>query len=397
LQKYKYLSDWTNISSFFCTFAIKYVMMRIVYVTDAFAVWGGMERVLADKMNALTGQYGWAVTLLTVNQGAHPLIYELNPEVYHVDMGVMIHQQYLYQGIRRLIERWKLKRELKEQIRHALVEIRPEVIVCVKLDFVSVLLKLKGEIPLVVESHTLCKSEKMEEVGWTRRLYVWSLKRSIRKADVVVALTEGDAADWRRYNDKVCVIPNTVYLNESSSYASCEQKAVILVGRFSLQKDIDSLLRIWEIVHQRHPDWRLDIYGEGELKEYYLSKIQKINADIHLHEPTSDIMEKYREHSILLLTSLYEPFGLVLPEAMSCGLPVVSFDCPYGPADIITDGLDGFLIKNRNINDYVDKVCLLMENANLRKKMGKAGVKSSQRYDVNRIMPVWQSLFERLK
>jgi len=372
-------------------------MMRIVYVTDAFAVWGGIEKVLADKMNVLAGQYRWEVILLTVNQDDLPLTYELHPEIKHLDLGVMMHQQYQYQGIRRLIKRLELKRELKAQIRQALVELRPEVIVCVKLDFVSVLLKLKGEIPLVVESHTLCKSEKMDEVGWTRRLYVWSLKRNIRKADAVVALTEGDAADWRRYNNKVCVIPNTVNLNKSCSYASCEQKAVIFVGRFSFQKDIDSLLRIWEIVHQRHLDWRLDIYGEGELKEYYLSKIQKINADIHLHEPTSDIMEKYREHSILLLTSLYEPFGLVLSEAMSCGLPVVSFDCPYGPADIITDGVDGFLIKDRNIEDFADKVCQLIESEPLRQKMGKSAIGSSQRYQKDGIMQKWINLFEGLR
>lgn len=371
--------------------------MRIIYVTDAFAVWGGLERVLADKMNYLVGQDGWEITLLTTNQGGHQITYDLHPDIKHMDLGVRMHQQYQSRGFRRLLKRRELKRALKERMKQALLTIRPELIVCVKLDFVSVLSKLKGEIPLVVESHTLCKSEKMDGAGWLRRMYVWTLKRSIRKADVVVSLTEGDAADWRRINNNVRVIPNVVHLNESGSFTSCEHKAVIYVGRFSLQKDIDSLLKIWEIVHLQHPDWWLDIYGEGELKEYYQSKIKTMNANIHVYEPVSDIMEKYREHSILLLTSLYEPFGLVLPEAMSCGLPVVAFDCPYGPADIITDGVDGFLVNNRDNSEFAERVCRLIERKDLRLQMGQNGIISSKKYSKECIMPMWFHLYETIR
>ena len=104
----------------------------------------------------------------------------------------------------------------------------------------------------------------------------------------------------------------------------------------------------------------------------------------------------YMKNSILLMTSIYEPFGLVLPEAMSCGLPVVAFDCPYGPADIITDGVDGFIIKDRNVEEYANKVCLLMDDVSLRIKMGQAGIVSSQRYTAERIMPMWKQLFEQV-
>ena len=99
---------------------------------------------------------------------------------------------------------------------------------------------------------------------------------------------------------------------------------------------------------------------------------------------------------MLLMTSLYEPFGLVLPEAMSCGLPVVAFDCPYGPADIITDGENGFLIEGRDINAYADKVCLLIENTELRQKMGQNAILSTRYYEKTNIMPQWESLFKKL-
>jgi len=370
--------------------------MMLIYVTDAFAVWGGMERVLADKMNALAGQNGWEVTLLTTNQGEHPLTYELHPNVKHIDLGVRLHQKYQFRGFRKLLKRRELKQILKNRIKRAIENLRPDVIVCVKLDFVPVLVDLKGDIPLAVESHTLCHSEKMDEVGMLRRLYIWSLKKSIRKADAVVALTEGDANDWKAYNDNVNVIQNIVTLNESGFYSSCEQKSVIYVGRFSTQKDIDSLLRIWTIVHQQYPEWRLDIYGEGELKDNYLSIIQKMNANIHVFEPTANIMEVYREHSILLLTSLYEPFGLVLPEAMSCGLPVVAFDCPYGPADIITDEVDGYLIAARSVELFAKRLGQLISDYDLRVQMGQAGIVSSKRYRSEVIMSQWVNLFRQL-
>ena len=139
-------------------------------------------------------------------------------------------------------------------------------------------------------------------------------------------------------------------------------------------------------MYSRHSDWTLDVYTDG-----------KIDAPgISVYKPVANIMDKYSDCSVLLLTSIFEPFGLVLPEAMSCGLPVVAFDCPYGPADIITDGVDGFLVKNRDINEFANRVCQLIEDKDLRVRMGLAGVKSSQRYRADVIMPKWKELFERL-
>ena len=219
----------------------------------------------------------------------------------------------------------------------------------------------------------------------------------MRKAAIAVALTQGDAAEWRKLTPCVCVIPNVVHLNDSGLYSDCTAKSAIFVGRFSKQKDVGSLLHIWKFVHERHPDWCLHIYGGyGEEQDSILKEIKQMDANIQVHEATSDIMEKYLESSILLLTSIYEPFGLVLPEAMSCGLPVVAFDCPYGPADIITDEVDGFLAKSGDIKYYVDKVCFLLENEALRQKMGRAGQQTSLRYDASRVMPMWKNMFEQI-
>ena len=370
--------------------------IKIVYIVDAFAVWGGIERVLADKINYLIGYYGYEVCLLTVNQGTHSVPYKLHPNVQKIDLGIQMYQQYNFHGIKRFFIRRKLNKLLNLQLKRAIDKVSPDIIICVKLDFVGVLLAVKGMAPLIVECHTLSKSDALEGSGLLRRLHSMYWKLLVRRVNAVVALTEGDAAAWKRWNRNVFVIPNVVNLNNHSSVSDCRNKSAIFVGRFSTQKGIDSLLKIWSLVSEKHPEWQLDIYGEGELRVHYLSVINEMGANVHVFAPTTNIMEKYRENSILLLTSLYEPFGLVLPEAMSCGLPVIAFDCPYGPSDIITDGVDGFLIKNRDIDEFANKVCLLIENEELRCQMGNKGIISSQRYRADVIMPKWISLFEEL-
>lgn len=360
--------------------------MTLLYVTDAFAVWGGMERVLADKMNYLSEFYGYDVVLVTVNQGGHSIPFSLNPQIKHVDLGVRFHQQYAYSGVKRFLIYRKLVAQLKDKLSNALSQINADIIICAKLDFVGVLNKLRGRTPLIVESHTICKADYYEKPGLLRRLHVWEYKRQVSKADAIVALTAGDAKDWQGYNRKVFVIPNVVHINETGYYSGCTEKRIIFVGRYTKQKDFESLLGIWSIVFSRHSDWTLDVYTDGEINY----------PGISAFKPVANIMEKYSNSSILLLTSLFEPFGLVLPEAMSCGLPVVSFDCPYGPADIITDGVDGFLVKNRDINEFANRVCQLIEDKELRVQMGQAAVKSAQRYRADIIMPKWKELFERL-
>ena len=171
---------------------------------------------------------------------------------------------------------------------------------------------------------------------------------------------------------------------------------MIFVGRYTEQKGIPDLFRIWETVYHKHPDWHLHLYGEGELRNRLVEEALSSHANIHVHEPDHLIFERYLENSIFVLTSLYEPFGLVMPEAMSCGLPVVAFDCPSGPADIITDGVDGFLIRFRDVQVFADRICQLIESPELLRQMGQAAIESSKRFSADQIMTQWKSLFEEL-
>lgn len=371
-------------------------MPRLLYINDALAITGGLERVLTDKVNWLSEQIGYDVYVLTVNQGSHPLAYPLSDNVSYQDLDVQFHTQYQYSGIQKNICAHRLHQLIRTRLLEKINEISPDIIVCTRLDFLRDIIKIKGNIPLVFESHSSRLSWHFDGSTWLRILQVRWMQRSVRKVQMVVALTNGDAEEWRKLTSRVCIIPNVVHLNESGFYSDCQSKTAIFVGRLCIQKDVFSLLRVWKNIHDLHPDWKLKIFGEGELKENIQSVIDRLDVNVHVYPPTSNIMDQYKECSMLLMTSRFEPFGLVLPEAMSCGLPVIAFDCPYGPADIITDGVDGFLIKDRNENVFAQRVCQLIENPDLRCQMAQNGIASSQRYNVSYIIPQWIQLFEQL-
>jgi len=371
--------------------------MRIFYVTHALAIWGGLERILVDKANYLATHYGYDVHIVTANQGEHAVPFALCSSVIHHDLGIRFHHRYQYKGIKRFWKMIQMTRLYEERLEAYIQLFQPDVIVSVHDSYNRSIFKKKGNIPLIYESHMSCQFRQFSTNSFVVHLRDILYKRWLKKVSAIIALTDGDAVEWKKINSHVCVIPDMVSLNPTPTYSDCETKSVIFVGRFSTQKGIPDLLKIWELVYQRHPDWQLHMYaGYGDEDEKLKSYIEEMGKGVVLHEPTSDIFSKYKESSMLLLTSKFEPFGLVLPEAMSCGLPVVAFDCPYGPADIITDGEDGFLIKNRDIHAFADRVCQLIEDASLRKAMGQRAIVSSHRFSADKIMPMWKQLFEEL-
>ena len=366
--------------------------MRVMYVFRSLAVWGGIERVLVDKMNSLVSMYGYEVYMITTCQGNHPVPYQLDNAVHLEDLGIQFHLQYQYRGLKKMWDGWSRTKRFERLLSERIKKIQPDVIICTTADPVFSIAKVKGGIPLVVESHSIC-TRTLGAKGLRQRHVARVLLKGLKKAACLVALSEGDANEWRKLGIPVQVIPNIVHLNEGS-LSSLDQKHVIFVGRLDYQKRPMLMIQIWKELFPRHQDWHLDIYGEGEQKQALQSVIGSQNINIHLHEPTSQIFEAYRNSSILVLTSLYEPFGLVIPEAMSCGLPVVSFDSPYGPSSIITDGKDGLLVENDNNALFTKQLEKLMDDASLRFQMGACAVESSKRFIAQHIMPKWKDLFD---
>jgi glycosyltransferase involved in cell wall biosynthesis len=358
--------------------------MKIVYLYSSLAIMGGIERVFVDKMNYLVS-HGYMVYMITSDQGQHHVPYLLDERVHWLDLEIHFHSQYRYRGWRRFQEARRLRQLYHQRLKEKLEEISPDVLVCTTSQDVRNLLRIKGSIPLIVESHV----NFIHPDSWHHHARTLFNNYWIGKANAVVTLTQGDAKNWRHVSRNVHVIPNIVHLNDTGRFSDCTQKRAIFVGRLVEQKGIPDLIKVWRIVNKRHSDWQLDVYGDGQMESIPEMKL-------FVHPPTINIMEEYINSSMLLMTSVYEPFGLVLPEAMSCGLPVVAFDCPYGPADIINNEYNGFLVPNRDINLYADYVCQLMESPGLRQNMGAEGIKTAQRYQADRIMPMWKELFESL-
>lgn len=370
--------------------------MKVLYVFRSLAVWGGIERILVEKMNYLSQVYDYDVYMLTSDQGNHSIPYHLDDNVHFEDLNIRFHQQYQYSFFRRLWVARTLKRQFENRLLERINQIKPDIIICTTADHIDSLGKLKGSIPLVVESHSICIRTIEDGHCWLKRKWHrYHYLKALSKVDVLVALTEGDAVEWRKVHPHVVVIPNLLHLNDGA-VSTLKNKRVIFVGRFDYQKRPMEMIRIWEKIYPLHSDWQLDIYGEGEQRQELEDKARSLGMNIVIHQPTEDIFACYRESSILVSTSLFEPFGLVIPEAMSCGLPVVAYDCSYGPADIINDDVDGFLIKGDIGEVFANRVCQLIENEKLRVKMAKKGFISSQRYRADLIMPQWIKMFEQM-
>lgn len=368
--------------------------MTILYLFRSIAVWGGIERILVDKMNYLSKVDGMNVYLLTTDQGQHSIPYQMENSVNREDLGINFYYKYRHGLFKRLWVGYQKIVQYEQLLRSRIQMIKPDIIVCTTSDPIRSIIKVKGTIPLVVESHSICvHTINHGKVWYLRTIHRYQYLKAISRADVVVTLTDGDAADWRKYHPFVVVIPNFIH-KDSAKQALLVSKHVIFVGRFDYQKRVQDALLVWEKVSQRFPDWILDIYGEGEMKGEIERKVASME-NVILHQPTDKIYDCYRSCSVLILTSLFEPFGLVMPEAMSCGLPVVAYDCPYGPASIITDGHNGFLVPNRDIDVFVEKVCSLMDDSDLRHQMGCAARKCSMKYLPEYIIPQWLSLFQQ--
>ena len=223
------------------------------------------------------------------------------------------------------------------------------------------------------------------------------MDRSVRKLKAVVLLTKEDAQSWEGIT-RTYAIPNSLPF-EPTEPSSLQNKQAIAVGRYNNAKGYEYLVEAWQIVHQRHPDWTIHIYGSGELKELVKSLIvnNHLQDSMLMHEPTDNIREKYMESSICVVCSRYEGFSMVILESMACGVPVVSFDCPHGPRNIIHNGEDSILVEYLNTQAMAKSICHLIEQPDLRKLLGTNAQENIKRFSRDRIMRQWTDLFEKLK
>ena len=377
--------------------------MKIMYIYAELTIKGGTDKVLSDKASYLT-EHGYDVTIVTEAQMGREPIFPLSPKIKLIDLGLNFNKQYAQSFIHRTYTYFKLIRIYKKRLRGIIKREKPDIVITTmarSLDFIT---NYKDNSIKIGEAHTtkyhLRNLHLMEEKGgYFKYIARYIRKRQIanaRKLSALVLLTPEDAKDWAGIT-KTYVIPNSIkYIPQESS--KLENKKAIFVGRYNDAKGYEYLIEAWNIVHQKHPNWIIDIYGSGELHdnvEQWINESQ-LQKSMIMHEPTNNIMEKYLESSICVVSSRYEGFSMAIIEAMSCGVPCVSFDCPFGPRNIIKNGEDGLLVEHLNSQALANGICRLIENTEFRMQLGEKAKVNIQRFSQDIIMKKWTDLFNSL-
>lgn len=376
--------------------------MKILCYLPSLYLSGGLERVITLKANYFADVFDYNVTLLTSEQQGRKEYFPLSEKIKRHDLNVVIDKKYKTQ-FHRLLS-YPVKYFLfKKRFSAFILKEKPDILISTvrrELNFINKLcdgsIKI-GEFHVTRNSyHAISETDNKNTVKKLLNAY-WqrSFVRNISGLSRFILLTHEEENYWPELgNTQVINNPLPFYPDKISS---CENKKVIAVGRHSYQKGFDLLVNTWKIVTEKHPDWQLHIYGDGE-REVLTKEVETlgISNSCFLHPPHSDITAKYIESSIFVFSSRYEGFGMALTEAMACGLPAVSFACPCGPRDIIKDGEDGILVENGNIGALADKICYLIEHEDERKKMGRKARENVQRFKMENIAVQWRKLFESL-
>jgi glycosyltransferase involved in cell wall biosynthesis len=227
------------------------------------------------------------------------------------------------------------------------------------------------------------------------------MRRHYRRLDALAVLTEEDRDDYGAAlagsDTRVVQIPNTIPPMDGGT-ASGEAKVIIAAGRLNTQKGFDRLIPAFARVARSHPDWQLRIYGRGPERPALQQLIvdHDLYGNAFLLGPTRRLGTAMAGASVFALSSRFEGFGLVIVEAMSKGLPVVSFDCPRGPGEIIRDGVDGLLVPEGDVEAFAEALMTLVEDEDRRRAMGAAALESARAYDIDAVAPHWERLLEQL-
>ena len=363
--------------------------MKLLYITNGIHGSGGLERVLAVKASYLAEHFNYEVVILTLNSDDKDLFYDFSSKIMFYDIKALGNPINYFLHYRKGIKR-------------ALKKIKPDVISVCDDGLKGMLFPvLFGKnIPVIYERHVSKQIEnKTDNLSFKEilnsKIIFYFMNYGGKKFNKFVVLTKGNLKEWDLNN--LMVIANPLPFNTIEK-SSLMNKKILAVGKQSFQKGYDRLLEIWEIVYRKHPDWKLEVYGKPKQSLGLEKKAEElgISNTVSFYLPIRNIEEKYKASSIYVMSSRFEGFGMVLIEAMSFGVPCISFDCPHGPAEIIKEEVDGFLIKNDNIEDFANKIIQLIENENQRKEMGLKARENIQHFYPEIIVKQWDALFKSL-
>ena len=377
--------------------------LKIVYITPAIYSAGGVERVITLKASYFAEQYGYDVTIIVTEGNGRDSFFPLSDKVKVVNLAINFEELWTCSFIRKVFIYLKKQHLYKQLLSQKLLRIRPDITISTlrrEINFLNDIpdgSKKIGELHVNRANYRNFKTEKSNYLkDLFAKLWANNLVGHLKKLDKLVVLTKEDCLAWPELKN-TCVIPDPLPFTPSQ-VSPLTEKRVIAVARYSHEKGIDLLLQAWAEIEKQCTDWRLDVFGEGDTAPFE-QLIDELTIDRNrckLNGRINEIEQEYMKSSIAVCSSRFEGFGLVIVEAMACGLPVVSFDCLWGPHEIITNGENGLLVENGNIIKMADAINILIRNKKYREQIGKKSVVSVQQYNRSQIVQKWNDLFKKI-
>lgn len=376
---------------------------KIVYLTPALYMAGGVERVLTLKANYFADYFGYDITIILTEGKGKPLFYPLSEKIKVVNLDINFEELWACSFVKKVLVYLKKQRRFKKFLRAELMRIRPDITISLlrrEINFINEIPDGSKKIGELHINRSNYRNFERNDSNVVKKLFsfFWmqSLVRHLKKLDSFVVLTEEDKQAWTEL-DNVIVIPDPLPF-KPARFSSQQQKRVIAVGRYVYQKGFDLLLQAWSMIEKQCLDWQLVVFGDGDRTVYERMR-EQLGIDEHrcqLRERVLDIQKEYSNSSIFAFSSRFEGFGMVLIEAMACGLPVVSFDCPCGPKDIVTHGEDGLLVENGNVRKFADSLLNLINDESKRIAMAQKARVNVCRFSLDVLAERWKELFNVL-
>ena len=375
--------------------------LKIVYCTPALYMAGGVERVLTLKTNYFAEHFGYDITIILTDGKNKPLFYPLSDKIKVINLDINFEELWTCSFVKKVFVYLSKQRIFKKRLTAELMRIRPDITVSLLRREINFINDIKDGSKKIGELHVNRANYRNFEEGdanFIKNLFAkfWmrSLVSHLKQLDKFIVLTEEDKASWTELSN-VEVIPDPLAF-DVAEVSPLKAKRVIAVGRYVYQKGFDLLLQAWAKIEKQFPDWELAIYGMGD-RSPYDNLAKQLGVDMnrcHLNGSTQNIRKEYLESSLFVFSSRFEGFGMVLIEAMACGLPVVSFDCPCGPKDIVSHDEDGLLVPSGDIDKLANAMSQLMDSYELRHQMAKNAICNVRRFQIDEIADRCQLLFE---
>lgn len=375
--------------------------MKKVTILALHLGYGGIENAIVTLANTLVSRYD--VEILSVYRLYNEPVYELDEKVKvrYISNDKPNKKEMLYYLKKKNFSMFF--KGISKSLKTGFVKYIKTPIVLKKLD-TNVIISTRTVHNFLVSKFT---DNKIRKIAWehnhhnNKKKYINSLVKSCKNIDNLVLVSDELSKFYKSYlGNKVVYIPNCLD-KMPSKLSKLDSKNLVAIGRLSKEKGFDDLLRLFKKISTKHPDWKLNIVGDGMERNNLLDLARELKLGdkvvFHGYQNKDYINNVLLESSIYVMTSHTESFGLVLIEAMSYGVPCVSYTSAQGANEIISDCETGYLIKNRSEDEMIEKIELLIEDEKLRNKLGKNARLRSKNYSNEVVLDKWSKIINKRK